>query len=72
MRCGSGWRCRTTYDAFYFVADLHAITVEHDPELLRERTLRLGAQLLAAGLDPEHCTIFVQSHVPEHAQLAGS
>ncbi|MGN6598238.1 MAG: tryptophan--tRNA ligase [Actinomycetes bacterium] len=59
-----------TYEAFYCVVDLHAITVEHDPALLRERTRRSAAQLLAAGLDPARCSLFVQSHVPEHAQLA--
>jgi tryptophanyl-tRNA synthetase len=58
------------YDAFYCVVDLHAITVEQDPALLRSRTRIAAAQLLAAGLDPERCTLFVQSHVPEHAQLA--
>jgi tryptophanyl-tRNA synthetase len=50
--------------------DLHAITIEHDPQLLTRRTRVAAAQLLALGLDPEQCTIFVQSHVPEHAQLA--
>src|SRR5436189_5495891 len=59
-----------THDAFYCVVDLHAITVEHEPVLLRRRTRVAAAQLLAAGLDPERCTLFVQSHVPEHAQLA--
>jgi tryptophanyl-tRNA synthetase len=59
-----------THDAFYCIVDLHAITMEHDPSLLRERT-RIGvAQLLAAGLDPDRCTLFIQSHVPEHSQLA--
>ena len=58
------------YDAFYCVVDLHAITVEHDPRLLRERTLRAAAQLLALGIDPARSTLFVQSHVPAHAQLA--
>ena len=58
-----------THDAFYCVVDLHAITVEHEPTALRERTRVSVAQLLAAGLDPERCTLFVQSHVPEHAQL---
>lgn len=57
-------------DAFYCVVDQHAITVEHDPVLLRRRTLLSAAQLIAAGLDPQRCTLFVQSHVPEHAQLA--
>jgi tryptophanyl-tRNA synthetase len=58
------------HDAFYCVVDLHAITVEHDPALLRERTLVSAAQLIAMGVDPDQCTLFVQSHVPEHAQLA--
>jgi tryptophanyl-tRNA synthetase len=58
------------HDAFYCVVDLHAITVEYDPKSLRERTLRSVAQLLAAGIDPDRSTLFVQSHVPEHAQLA--
>jgi tryptophanyl-tRNA synthetase len=59
-----------THDAFYCVVDLHAITAGHDPALLRRRTRASAAQLLAAGLDPERCTLFVQSQVPEHAQLA--
>jgi tryptophanyl-tRNA synthetase len=58
-----------THDTFYCVVDLHAITMGHDPALLRQRTRVAAAQLLAAGLDPERCTLFVQSHVPEHAQL---
>jgi tryptophanyl-tRNA synthetase len=58
-----------THDAFYCVVDLHAITVEHTPELLRRRVRVSAAQLLAAGLDPARCTLFVQSQVPEHAQL---
>jgi tryptophanyl-tRNA synthetase len=59
-----------THDTFYCVVDLHAITGGHDPALLRQRTRVSAAQLLAAGLDPERCTLFVQSHVPEHPQLA--
>ncbi|NEC53980.1 tryptophan--tRNA ligase [Actinospica acidiphila] len=59
-----------THDAFYMVVDLHAITVPQDPEELRANTRLATAQLLAAGLDPDRCTLFVQSHVPEHAQLA--
>jgi tryptophanyl-tRNA synthetase len=59
-----------THDAFYCVVDLHAITAGHDPALLRHRTRVSAAQLLALGLDPERCTLFVQSQVPEHAQLA--
>lgn len=59
-----------THDAFYCVVDQHAITVEHDPAVLRQRTLLSFAQLLAVGLDPTRSTVFIQSHVPEHAQLA--
>jgi tryptophanyl-tRNA synthetase len=57
------------YDTYYCVVDLHAITVEHDPKLLRRRTRVSAAQLLAVGIDPDRATLFVQSHVPEHAQL---
>jgi len=59
-----------THDAFYCVVDLHAITVPVDPVLLRQRTRIAAAQLFGAGLDPDRCTVFVQSHVPEHAELA--
>ncbi|NMO35306.1 tryptophan--tRNA ligase [Streptomyces sp. GMY01] len=59
-----------SHDAFYMLADLHAITVAQDPAELRANTRVAAAQLLAAGLDPDRCTLFVQSHVPEHAQLA--
>ncbi|MFD6226761.1 tryptophan--tRNA ligase [Streptomyces sp. NPDC060232] len=58
-----------THDAFYMVVDLHAITMPQDPKALRANTRLSAAQLLAAGLDPERCTLFIQSHVPEHAQL---
>ncbi|NLE72280.1 MAG: tryptophan--tRNA ligase [Actinomycetales bacterium] len=58
------------YDAYYMVADLHALTVAPDPERLRERTRRTAAQYLAAGVDPARSVLFVQSHVPEHAELA--
>jgi tryptophanyl-tRNA synthetase len=58
------------FEAFYFIPDLHAITVEYDPTMLRERTYAAAAQLLAAGVDPARSTLFVQSHVPEHTQLA--
>ncbi|HEY3630844.1 MAG TPA: tryptophan--tRNA ligase [Jatrophihabitantaceae bacterium] len=58
------------YDAFYCVVDLHAITLDPPaPDELRQRTRVAAAQLLAAGLDPERCTLFVQSHVPQHTQL---
>ena len=59
-----------THDAFYCVVDLHAITVDVNPALLRERTRRTAAQYLAGGVDPDRSTLFVQSHVPEHAELA--
>ena len=59
-----------THDAFYCVVDLHAITAGHEPKQLRARTRASAAQLFAMGLDPDRCTLFVQSHVPEHAQLA--
>jgi tryptophanyl-tRNA synthetase len=59
-----------SYDAFYCVVDLHAITVPHDPAVLRRRTRLAAAQLFGAGLDPKRCTVFVQSHIPEHAELA--
>jgi tryptophanyl-tRNA synthetase len=59
-----------THDAFYCVVDLHAITVPQDPALLTRRTRVAAAQLLGAGLDPDRCTLFVQSHVAEHAELA--
>ena len=59
-----------SYDAFYCVVDLHAITVPQDPAVLRRRTRLAAAQLFGAGLDPKRCTVFVQSHIPEHAELA--
>jgi len=58
------------HDAFYCVVDLHALTVETEPALLRRRTLVAAAQLIALGLNPSKCTLFIQSHVPEHNQLA--
>ena len=58
-----------THECVYFIADLHAITVEHDPKQLKERTLLSYAQLLALGIDPKKSTLLVQSQVPEHAQL---
>ncbi|NLU81827.1 tryptophan--tRNA ligase [Rhodococcus sp. HNM0569] len=58
------------FDAFYFIPDLHAITVAQDPKELRKRTKVGAAQLLALGIDPQRSTLFVQSQVPEHAQLA--
>ena len=67
----SGFGCRRPTTAFYCVVDLHAITMEHDPaELRAAHPGRTAAQFLAAGVDPERSILFVQSHVPEHAQLA--
>src|SRR3982751_6382681 len=57
------------YQPFFFIADLHAITVEQNPGVLRERTLRAAAQLVSMGIDPERSSIFVQSQIPAHAQL---
>ena len=58
------------HDAFYCVVDLHALTVETEPAILRRRTLASAAQLIALGLDPQKCTLFIQSHLSEHNQLA--
>ena len=58
------------YECFFNVADLHSITVPQEPKLLRERTLDLIAIFLASGLKPEKSTLFVQSHVPQHAELS--
>ena len=57
------------HEPFFFIADLHAITVEQEPKVLRDRCLRAAAQLLAMGIDPERSAVFIQSHVPAHAQL---
>jgi tryptophanyl-tRNA synthetase len=61
---------QTAYDSFFFMADLHAITVPHDPAKLAEHTRNVAAMYLACGIDLQHSTIFVQSHVPAHAELA--
>lgn len=58
------------YHAYYVIVDLHAITVPQDPKELAENTRRTAAQYLAAGIDPNRSSLFVQSHVPAHAQLA--
>ena len=58
------------HDCFYSIVDLHAITVPQDPMALRLATTTLASWLIAAGLDPGRCTLFVQSHVHEHAELA--
>jgi len=57
------------HDAFYCVVDLHALTLDIDPAELRARTSDAAIDLLAAGLDPERCTLFVQSHVAEHTRM---
>src|SRR5437016_4779004 len=57
------------YEAIYCIVDYHALTSLHDPEALRQRTREMAASLLALGLDPDRCTLFVQSHRPEHAEL---
>ncbi|CAN5547780.1 tryptophan--tRNA ligase [soil metagenome] len=57
-------------DSFYCIVDLHALTIPKAPGEVRDKTLELGQVLLACGLDPEVCTLFVQSHVPEHTELA--
>src|SRR5919198_6220330 len=57
-------------EAFFCVVDMHSITVEYDPDDLRERTLDLAAILFATGLDPDRSTVFVQSHVTAHAEAA--
>ena len=57
------------YDCYYFMADMHTITVRQNPADLRRRTLEQLAQYIACGLDPQKNTLFIQSHVPEHAQL---
>lgn len=63
-------RSQYDFDAYYTIVDLHAITVDHSPEKLRANTLSMAMTLLAAGLDPTVCTIFVQSHVSAHSELS--
>jgi tryptophanyl-tRNA synthetase len=58
------------YDAVYCIVDYHALTSLHDPDALRRQTREMAASLLALGLDPDKCTLFVQSHRPEHTELA--
>lgn len=59
-----------SYDAFYCVVDLHALAEEINPEVLRDRTLKTALVLLAVGLDPSKCTLFIQSHVPAHGEMS--
>jgi tryptophanyl-tRNA synthetase len=63
-------KMQETHECFYSVVDLHAITSEFDPKILKKRTLTSFAQLLAVGIDTKISTVFVQSQVPQHAQLA--
>jgi tryptophanyl-tRNA synthetase len=58
------------FNAYYMIADLHAITIPQDPKLLRDNTRRTAAQYLAAGINPEKAALFIQSQSPAHAQLA--
>jgi len=67
----NNWKkLQAEYNCHYFIADLHALTVQQDPKALRERCFSFFAQYLALGLDPHQNTIFVQSHIHEHAELA--
>lgn len=58
------------FDCYYFMADMHTLTVRQNPADLRRRTMEQLAQYIACGLDPEKNTLFIQSHVPQHAQLS--
>src|SRR6478609_4418901 len=65
------WRdLQDSYQAFFSVVDLHAQTKTNDPVELREKTRRTAAQYIAAGIEPSRSTLYVQSHVPAHAELA--
>lgn len=67
----SNWvKLQDEYDNYYCIVDMHSITVPQDPHELRDKTFMLLAQYLAAGIDPQKSTIFIQSHVPAHAELA--
>lgn len=66
----SRWAAEQQADHFFCVVDLHAMTVPYEPPALRERTVDVATWLLACGLDPEVATVFVQSHVREHSELA--
>src|SRR5579871_2091568 len=64
------WAREQDEGSLFCLVDLHALTVDQDPDELRARTIELAAGLLACGLDPAVCTLFVQSHVAEHTQLS--
>ncbi len=63
-------RMQEEHECFFCIVDYHAITQDHEPDKLRSRTLDMAINLLAAGIDPERAVVFVQSHVPEHTELA--
>jgi len=63
-------RLQDEFEAIYCIVDYHALTSTHDPDVIRQRTREMAASLLALGLDPERCTLFVQSHRPEVTELA--
>ncbi|MBF8291093.1 MAG: Tryptophan--tRNA ligase [Chloroflexi bacterium] len=63
-------RLQDEFEAIYCIVDYHALTSTHDPERMRRQTREMAAALLALGLDPDRCTLFVQSHRPEHTELA--
>ena len=67
----SNWvKMQDQYECFFFVADWHALTTDYaDTSKVKENSLEVLLDLLAAGLDPERCTLFIQSHVPQHAEL---
>ena len=66
-----GWPSfQEEFDTIYGVADLHSITVRQDPKMLKQQTIQMYAQLIAVGLDPDKSILFIQSHVPQHSQLA--
>ena len=67
---GNWVEMQSDFDAYFCVVDLHAITVPQDPKTLRERTRATAAQYIAAGIDPTKSTLFIQSHVPAHTELA--
>jgi len=58
------------YDSIFCVVDMHAITVPQEPEMLRKRAIEIAKIYLACGIDPQKCSIFIQSHISEHAELA--
>lgn len=63
-------KMQETHDCYFMIADLHSITVRQEPAKLRKQTLDTAAMFIAAGIDPEKSVLFIQSHVPEHSQLA--